>query len=77
MAAVCAEQDLSKEDQIDEQAFSQAIWQSVKGPDSQLPAPKYALFGTGGAGPQDNDDRPYRCRVGPPSGGPRFVGPHP
>jgi YVTN family beta-propeller protein len=56
MAAVSAEQDLSKEDQIDEQAFNQAIWKSVKGADSQMPAPKYGLFGAGGPEPVDDDD---------------------
>jgi len=39
MAATSARQDLRQEDRIDEQAFNQAIWKSVKGADSQMPAP--------------------------------------
>jgi hypothetical protein len=41
MAATSARQDLRQEDRIDEQAFNQAIWKSVKGADSQMPAPVY------------------------------------
>jgi YVTN family beta-propeller protein len=41
MAAVSAAQDLRQEDRINEQAFNQAIWKSVKGADSQMPAPVY------------------------------------
>lgn len=41
-----ARQDLSKEDQINEQLFNQAIWKSVKGADSIMPAPRTELWGS-------------------------------
>ena len=43
MAAASAAQDLSREDRIDERTFNQAIWQSVKGANSPMPAPVYRL----------------------------------
>jgi YVTN family beta-propeller protein len=46
MAAQSAKQNLTKEDQINEQAFNQAIWKSVKGGNSVMPAPKYSLWGS-------------------------------
>jgi YVTN family beta-propeller protein len=46
LAAQSAQQDLTKEDRIDEQLFNQAIWKSVKGADSVMPAPKYGLWGS-------------------------------
>jgi hypothetical protein len=46
LAAQSAAQDLTAEDRIDEQTFNQAIWQSVKGADSVMPAPRYALWGS-------------------------------
>jgi YVTN family beta-propeller protein len=46
MAAQSGMQDLSKEDKIDEQAFNQAIWKSVKGADATMPAPRYGLWGS-------------------------------
>jgi YVTN family beta-propeller protein len=46
MAAQSAKQDLTKEDQIDEQVFNKAIWKSVKGDESVMPAPKYSLWGS-------------------------------
>ncbi|AKT52921.1 phosphoesterase [Arsenicicoccus sp. oral taxon 190] len=45
MASVSAKQDLTKEDQIDEQTFNQAIWKSVQGKDATMPAPKHDLLG--------------------------------
>jgi hypothetical protein len=59
LAAESAKQDLSKEDQVDEQLFNQAIWKSVKGADSVMPAPKYTLWSStpgGDAEPEDDDD---------------------
>jgi phospholipase C len=46
LAARSGQQDLSKEDQIDEQLFNQAIWKSVKGANSTMPAPRYSLWGS-------------------------------
>jgi YVTN family beta-propeller protein len=43
LAALSAKQDLTTEDKIDEQAFNQAIWKSVKGAGSVMPAPKNGL----------------------------------
>ncbi|TQS27097.1 bifunctional YncE family protein/alkaline phosphatase family protein [Microbispora sp. KK1-11] len=45
MAAQSAEQSLGKEDQIDEQVFNQAIWKSVKGDASIMPAPRHWIRG--------------------------------
>lgn len=45
MASVSANQDLTKEDQIDEATFNEAIWKSVRGADSVMPAPKHGLMG--------------------------------
>jgi YVTN family beta-propeller protein len=55
LAAESAKQDLTKEDQIDEHLFNQAIWQSVKGPGSVMPAPRYSLFGPPVETPDDDD----------------------
>jgi len=46
LAAQSAAQDLTAEDRIDEQLFNQAIWKSVKGADSVMPAPRYTLWGS-------------------------------
>jgi hypothetical protein len=43
LAALSAKQDLTTEDKIDEQAFNQAIWKSVKGAGSVMPAPRNGL----------------------------------
>jgi YVTN family beta-propeller protein len=43
MAAASVKQSLVKEDQIDEQTFNEAIWQSVRGAGSPMPAPRHAL----------------------------------
>lgn len=45
MAAISATQDLTREDQIDEQTFNEAIWKSVRGSDSVMPAPRHDLMG--------------------------------
>ncbi len=45
MAKISANQDLTKEDQIDEETFNEAIWKSVRGADSVMPAPKHDLMG--------------------------------
>lgn len=39
MAAQAARQDFTKEDKVDQQTANQAIWQSVKGAGSPMPAP--------------------------------------
>ena len=43
MATQSAIQNLTVEDAIDEQVFNQAIWQSVHGAGSAMPAPKHTL----------------------------------
>jgi YVTN family beta-propeller protein len=48
MSAQSAGQDLQSEDKIDEQTFNQAIWQSVHGADSQMPAPVHMVPTVGG-----------------------------
>ncbi|WP_330305628.1 MULTISPECIES: bifunctional YncE family protein/alkaline phosphatase family protein [unclassified Streptomyces] len=45
MAKVSAKQDLTKEDQIDERTFNEAIWKSVRGAGSVMPAPRHDLYG--------------------------------
>jgi YVTN family beta-propeller protein len=45
MASISAMQDLTKEDQIDEKTFNEAIWKSVHGADAVMPAPKYDVMG--------------------------------
>jgi DNA-binding beta-propeller fold protein YncE len=45
MAAQSAAQPLLHEDQIDMQVFNQAVWQSVKGAKSTMPAPRHTLSG--------------------------------
>jgi hypothetical protein len=44
LAMQSAKQDLSTEDKINEQTFNEAIWKSVKGADSPMPAPVYKLW---------------------------------
>jgi YVTN family beta-propeller protein len=59
LAGQSAEQDLGKEDQIDEQSFNTAIWRSVRGPDSRMPAPRHAIpYGVRGGGAGDGGNRP-------------------
>jgi phospholipase C len=47
LAAASARQDLAQEDRIDETTFNQAIWQSVKGVGSPMPAPQHNVIGAG------------------------------
>jgi hypothetical protein len=54
LAAASARQDLAQEDRIDETTFNQAIWQSVKGVGSPMPAPQHNVIGAGVA-PAGND----------------------
>lgn len=49
MAAISAKQSLAKEDQIDEKTFNEAIWKSIKGANSTMPAPKHDLLGDSAA----------------------------
>ncbi|MGZ6804773.1 MAG: hypothetical protein ACXVFU_17160, partial [Nocardioidaceae bacterium] len=46
MASTSAAQRLNQEDQIDEKLFNEAIWKSVKGGSSTMPAPKHSLWGS-------------------------------
>ena len=45
MASVSQQQQLDKEDQINERTFNEAIWKSVKGAGSTMPAPRHTLWG--------------------------------
>ncbi len=45
MANISAQQALTKEDQIDERTFNQAIWKSVRGADAVMPEATYGLLG--------------------------------
>ncbi len=45
MASVSAAQKLNREDAINERAFNEAIWQSVHGAGSRMPAPRHTLWG--------------------------------
>jgi YVTN family beta-propeller protein len=56
MAAQSGRQDLRQEDRIDEKTFNEAIWQSVKGAGSTMPAPRHALFGATPNQPDANRD---------------------
>jgi YVTN family beta-propeller protein len=53
MASASQAQKLDKEDQINERTFNEAIWKSIKGADSRMPAPRHTLWG---AVPNDVDD---------------------
>jgi len=44
LASASAQMDLSKPDAAPEQLLSEAIWKSVRGADSRMPAPRHALF---------------------------------
>lgn len=55
MAGVSAKQDLTKEDQIDERTFNEAIWKSVRGARSRMPEPRHDLYG---AVPHDPAEEP-------------------
>ena len=56
MAAQSAAQPLGQEDQIDMQVFNQAIWESVKGAKSPMPAPRHILGGTASSAPAGADN---------------------
>jgi hypothetical protein len=56
MAAQSAAQPLSQEDQIDMQVFNQAIWESVKGANSPMPAPRHILGGGTASSPSAGAD---------------------
>ncbi len=57
MAETSTKQSLDTEDRIDEQSFNKAIWKSVKGADSTMPAPRHALLGGGTAGADGGRER--------------------
>jgi YVTN family beta-propeller protein len=44
LAAQSQSQDLTKEDQINMAQFNQAIWASIKGTDTPMPAPQHTMF---------------------------------
>jgi hypothetical protein len=46
LAAQSAAQKLDREDQIDMDLFNRAIWASVKGAKSAMPAPRHSLWGS-------------------------------
>ncbi len=46
MAAQSQAQRLTKEDKINERTFNEAIWKSVKGGRSRMPAPRHTLWGS-------------------------------
>jgi len=48
-AAQSGAQSLGKEDQIDENEFNKAVWASVKGAGSPMPAPQHHVIGSGAA----------------------------
>ncbi|MEW9527560.1 bifunctional YncE family protein/alkaline phosphatase family protein [Microbispora sp. NPDC049125] len=45
LAAASAKQPPRQEERVDEQVFNRAIWQSVKGRGSRMPAPRHGLAG--------------------------------
>jgi YVTN family beta-propeller protein len=56
LAAQSAQQDLSTEDRIDEQLFNEAIWKSVKGAGSTMPAPVHSLWNPAPSPPNADGD---------------------
>ena len=54
--AGAATEALNQEDQIDMQVFNQAIWESVKGANSPMPAPRHILGGTVSSPPAGADN---------------------
>ncbi|MGH3779893.1 MAG: beta-propeller fold lactonase family protein [Pseudonocardiaceae bacterium] len=44
MAAQSQTQDLTKEDQINMQQFNEATWESIKGPNTPMPAPQHNIY---------------------------------
>jgi YVTN family beta-propeller protein len=53
MATASASQDLTREDRADESTVNQAIWKSVHGADSVMPAPVHNVLAAGAAGDTD------------------------
>ena len=45
MAAVSAREPLAKEDWLTQRTFNEAIWKSVKGAGSTMPAPRHTRGG--------------------------------
>jgi len=56
MAKESGEQDTTKEDDIDEQVFTKAIWKAVKGARSTMPEPKHSVIQSGPVLIYDDDD---------------------
>jgi len=56
MAGISAKQHLTKEDQIDEKTFNEAIWKSVRGANSVMPDPVYGVMGAPTAEADDDDE---------------------
>jgi hypothetical protein len=56
MAAQSDAQNLTVEDAIDEDTFNRAIWASVHGPGSVMPAPRHTIFADVVPGPAASDD---------------------
>ncbi|MDQ6740163.1 MAG: phosphoesterase, partial [Actinomycetota bacterium] len=57
LAKQAGAQDTGTEDKIDEQLYNQAIWKSVNGADSVMPAPKHDVIG-GGSQPSGGGSQP-------------------
>jgi hypothetical protein len=55
LAAISRRLDLSREDAADEQALNQAVWASIRGAGSPMPAPVHAAF-VHSLAPADVDD---------------------
>jgi hypothetical protein len=55
LAAASASQDLTQEDRINERVFNEAIWQSVKGAGSRMPAPIHRLRTAAGPDGDEGD----------------------
>jgi hypothetical protein len=53
LAAASSRQDLSREDQINELVFNRAIWKSVNGLYSHMPAPHHSVMPLSGGGDDD------------------------
>jgi hypothetical protein len=56
MAAQSLQMDFSVEDRAPEQELNAAIWQSIKGPGSQMPAPRSSSQSASPAQAGDPDD---------------------
>jgi YVTN family beta-propeller protein len=56
MARQSAEQDTTKEDQINEQEFNESVWKSVRGNDSAVPAAQHNVIGSASTGSDPDGD---------------------